>query len=325
MIRDTAQAAFLIFLAEMGDKTQLLAMAFALRFSISQVLGGVAAGAFFNHGLAVILGSCLAQHISLQIIRPLSAVLFLAFGLWGLFFQTARDERKKPLRGNPVLVVAIAFFIGELGDKTQLTAIVLASGASHAGAVLAGTVLGMVLTSLVGILIGIKLGERIPVFTLRLLSSGVFIGFGLFQLIQAVPMGLKAEWVRPAGAAVLFLLLILLFFFSFGQRGKERTALKEAAGTLQALDSLLEELCLNGKSCRGSRCPLGYCKSLIKAALAGERNTGRLGIFEPYCRSSQCFDQKKVEYALALIETLDLEAGLYRELKANLEKLNTMS
>ena len=74
------KASLLIFLAELGDKTQILAMAFALQYSVRQVLLGVALGAFLNHGLAVIVGSYLAHLIPLSTIRLASALMFLGFG-----------------------------------------------------------------------------------------------------------------------------------------------------------------------------------------------------------------------------------------------------
>ncbi len=213
MFHEMVKAACLIFLAEMGDKTQLLAMAFALRFSIGQVLVGVALGAFLNHGLAVMIGAYLGAALPLEVIKLGSAVLFLCFGVWTLFSRTGPEEEEKRMRGNPVLVVALAFFHWRTGgDKTQLTAIALASGSQHAWAVLSGTVLGMVLTSLVGIIVGgAKLGERIPEFALRLISGGVFIGFGLFHLEQSVQSGLID--VGRAGLILVIPLFMLLFFY----------------------------------------------------------------------------------------------------------------
>ena len=152
MVREYVQAALLIFAAEMGDKTQLLAMAFALQFTIGQVLGGVALGSLLNHGLAVALGAYVSHVVPLELIRLIAACGFLAFGLWTLANGGEEDSIHTPSQGHPVLVVALAFFIGELGDKTQLSAIALSSNAVYHWAILAGTVTGMILTSLVGIL-----------------------------------------------------------------------------------------------------------------------------------------------------------------------------
>ncbi|HHY15971.1 MAG TPA: TMEM165/GDT1 family protein [Firmicutes bacterium] len=321
MFHEMVKAACLIFLAEMGDKTQLLAMAFALRFSIGQVLVGVALGAFLNHGLAVMIGAYLGAALPLEVIKLGSAVLFLCFGVWTLFSRTGPEEEEKRMRGNPVLVVALAFFIGELGDKTQLTAIALASGSQHAWAVLSGTVLGMVLTSLVGIIVGAKLGERIPEFALRLISGGVFIGFGLFHLEQSVQSGLID--VGRAGLILVIPLFMLLFFIIPPLRLPRRTTnLKEAARRLHALERALDDLCLAETRCRGKHCPVGYCRQLVKEALADNMNgRARFQIVEPYLKNEQHFDPAKVEQVWAMLENLDPGDALYPELRANLEKI----
>lgn len=187
MLTELTKASLLIFLAELGDKTQILAMAFALQYSVFQVLTGVALGSFLNHGLAVIIGSYLSNLIPISALRLGSALLFLAFGFWSLWSEEEHLNSDRKALGSPIVVVALAFFLGELGDKTQLTAIALASNAAFPAAVLAGTVLGMVLTSLGGIYVGTKLGDKIPELALKLISSFVFIGFGIFHLAQTVP------------------------------------------------------------------------------------------------------------------------------------------
>ncbi len=316
------KAACLIFLAELGDKTQLLAMAFALRFSIGEVLTGVALGAFLNHGLAVLIGSYLGSALPLEVIKLGSAVLFLSFGVWSLFSRPGPEDQEKRTWGNPVLVVALAFFIGELGDKTQLTAIALASGSQYAWAVLAGTVLGMVLTSFMGIIVGAKLGERIPEFALKLISGGVFIGFGFFHLAQSVLSGLIT--VGQAGLILIvpLLLLLLLTIPSVRRPQKKATQFKDTARRLHALERALDDLCLSEERCRGRHCPVGYCRQLVKGSLAGNTNgRGRFQVIEPYLKKEQSFDPLKVERVLALLEKLDPDDAIYPELKENLEKL----
>ena len=322
MFYETIKAAALIFLAEMGDKTQLLAMAFALRYSVKQVLLGVAAGSFLNHGLAVLIGYYLGSALPLGLIKLGSAALFLCFSVWGLFAQSTSDEEDRSFNGSPILAVALAFFLGELGDKTQLTAVALASSAQSAGAVLLGTVTGMVLTSLVGIAVGVRLGERIPEFALKLISSGVFIAFGFFHLIQAVLSGL----INPAQAGLVLLaplvLLLILLLPPLRQSRSEATDLKGVARRLKVLDQALNELCLAEERCRGKRCPVGYCKKIVKETLAGNNNGQKpIQLIEPYLRKGQCFDEQKVARVWSLLETLDPDSALYQELKSNLEKL----
>lgn len=326
MIQEVVKACLLIFLAELGDKTQILAMAFALQFSVRQVLFGVGLGAFLNHGLAVLVGAYLAHVIPLETIRFGSALLFLGFGFWSLMDEDGLDHGGTKSSGNPILVVALAFFLGELGDKTQLTAIALASSAQFPWAVLAGTVLGMVLTSFMGIVVGRKLGERIPEFTLKLISGGVFIGFGVLYLAQTVP----ARFLTTQNV-VLFLVTLIALILSIiipplRRRASGSSApgqLKQVASTLHALDRALQDICLGEEHCRGRNCPVGYCQSLVRQALNGAENSphGRLKVLQPYVKKEQVFDRKKVKRALALLEQGDLDSVIYGELKANLEKL----
>lgn len=322
MLNELGKASLLIFLAEIGDKTQILAMAFALQYSVSQVLLGVAAGAFLNHGLAVLIGAYLANVIPLEAIRLSSALLFLAFGLWTLWSEEEHLNGSHKALGSPILVVALAFFLGELGDKTQLTAIALASSSAFPAAVLAGTVLGMVLTSLGGIYVGTKLGDRIPELALKLISSFVFIGFGVFHLIQTVPQRYvtpvnAAVFALVLGAAVLWRVVPLWRAQAAGSRSGE---LQRTARQLQAFDRLLSEICLGDANCRAERCPVGYCKQLVRAELNGT-GKGHRPVVQPYIRQGQKFDRRKLEQALALLETSGFSPDLYAELKTNLEKL----
>jgi len=329
MINEIAKATGLIFVAELGDKTQILAMAFALQFTVGQVLTGVALGSFLNHGLAVIIGAYLAHIIPLSAIRLASALLFLGFGLWTLRSKDDDDHDTNRSLNSPVMVVALAFFLGELGDKTQLTAIALASNATFPWAILVGTVLGMVLTSLAAILVGSKLGERIPDFSLKLISSAVFIGFGIFHLSQTVPARFITIpnvilFVGALAAVVLSLLMPLL---------RERrnlpskpSALKEVAAHLHALDKALEDICLHDKNCRKEHCPVGYCRQLIKEELYGSgtnrlQGNRRFPVRKPYVKRDQVFDVGKVDEVLRLLAKAQLDPAVYRELKENVEKL----
>lgn len=329
MLYEIGKAAALIFIAELGDKTQILAMTFALQYAVGQVLTGVALGAFFNHGLAVIIGAYLAHIIPLSTIRLGSALLFLVFGLWTLRSTDDDGHGAKKISASPVLVVALAFFIGELGDKTQLTAIALASHAAFPWAILIGTVLGMVLTSLAAILVGSRLGERIPDLALKLISSAVFIGFGLFHLAQTVPVRFLTISnailvLGPLTALVMYLVIPLLRERRQGQAPSG--AFKDAAGHLRALDQALNELCLHEKVCRNEHCPVGYCKRLIKEELyVGTSNRSlnhrRFRVRKPYVKKDQVFDVSKVEGVLRLLEKTHLDPATYKELKENVEKL----
>ena len=198
MFAEYFQALTLIFIAEMGDKTQILSMAFATKFKIRQILIGVALGAALNHGLAIAFGTLLSRYVPLELLQLLAGGLFIFFAFWSLQAQEAEEEDVKSAYG-PVLTVALAFFLGELGDKTQLTALTLSAGARSPLLILAGTVSGMVLTSLIGILVGIKLGDKIKELHLKIGAFSVFMFFGL-QKIFTSP--LTGSWCGGTMTAV---------------------------------------------------------------------------------------------------------------------------
>src|SRR5690606_22932798 len=147
-------------MAEMGDKTQILAMAFATQYQVKKVLMGVFLGSLLNHGIAVALGSYLSSVIPINTIQIIAGISFVGFALWTLK-NDDDDEEEGDSKGKfgPVFTVAMAFFIGELGDKTQLTAITLSVDASYPVFILLGTVSGMILTSSLGIYVGSKIGN----------------------------------------------------------------------------------------------------------------------------------------------------------------------
>ena len=174
MLQEFIKSLFLIFMAEMGDKTQILAMAFATQFKIPEVLLGVFIGSLLNHGIAVGVGACISTIIPIRTIQIIAGVLFIGFALWTLA-EEEEEENHKRKKFGPVITVAIAFFIGELGDKTQLAAITLSSTANFPIFVLMGTVTGMVFTSTLGIFVGSKIGCKVSKLTMKIISSAVFM------------------------------------------------------------------------------------------------------------------------------------------------------
>lgn len=312
MLKEFVQAALLIFAAEMGDKTQLLAMAFALQFSIGQVLGGVALGSLLNHGLAVALGAYVSHILPLELVRLIAACGFLVFGLWTLANGREEEELQTTAQGHPLLVVAVAFFLGELGDKTQLSAIALSSKAVYHGAVLAGTVTGMVLTSLVGILVGIKLGERVPEATLKLLSGFVFIGFGVLGLWRDLPRDFITVPNAVLFVAALALIILILLVppvwreraaRAQGEYSQMQLVARELRLHLAEIEAAVDEICLGEKSCgkcRGKDCPVGYCRDLVRQALKDHLAVDIRGL-TPRARPNQQFDESKIRHALALV------------------------
>ena len=174
-----------VVLAEMGDKTQLLAMAFACRFRWQTVMWGVLAATILNHLFAVLVGSYLTAFIPLSYIQIGAAISFIAFGVWTIRGDELGDEAEKD-KFNPFWTVAIAFFIAEMGDKTQFATVAL--GAQFQGALVAvvlGTTLGMMLANVPAVIIGEKLAKRLPLNLIRWIAAGVFIATGVVTMLGA--------------------------------------------------------------------------------------------------------------------------------------------
>ena len=183
-----AFAASFIFvvLAEMGDKTQLLAMAFAAKYKAYQVLLAVFIATLLNHALAVMAGRFLTTIIPLDVISFIAALSFVIFGLWTIRGDKLEGGSKKASKFGPVLTVAIAFFLAEMGDKTQLATISLAVEYSSMLNVIMGTTLGMVTADAIGIILGIVMRKHIPEKSIRWVSASIFVLFGLTGICKVL-------------------------------------------------------------------------------------------------------------------------------------------
>ncbi|MHB9098569.1 MAG: TMEM165/GDT1 family protein [Syntrophales bacterium] len=175
-----------IVLAEMGDKTQLLAMAFATRYKASTVLWGVFAATICNHFFAVLAGNYLTSIVPIHYVQIAAAVSFILFGLWTVRGDELEGEDRR-FNFNPFWTVAIAFFIAEMGDKTQLATVTLAAKYQSVIPVLTGTTIGMLIADAIGIVIGIVLGKRIPERLVKWIATCIFIFFGVYGLYEYLP------------------------------------------------------------------------------------------------------------------------------------------
>lgn len=184
----------MVTIAEMGDKTQLLAMAFATRFKAREVLTGVFIATIFNHALAVALGEFLTTKIPISSIQIAASISFIGFGLWTLRGDKLQGEDKKKTRFGPIGTVGIAFFIAELGDKTQLATIALAAKYQNPVYILMGTTIGMLVADALGIRLGVLMGKKIPEKVVKAVSAGIFILFGIVGLYSNVPETYLNTW-----------------------------------------------------------------------------------------------------------------------------------
>lgn len=174
-----------VVLAEMGDKTQLLAMAFAARFRWQIVMWGVFAATVANHFFAVLVGNYLTSFIPLSYIKIGAAISFIIFGLWTIRGDRLDGEDQR-FHFSPFWTVAVAFFIAEMGDKTQLATVALAADFNAVVPVWAGTTAGMMIADALGIIVGIVLQKRIPERQIKWFAAIVFIAFGIWGLYDPV-------------------------------------------------------------------------------------------------------------------------------------------
>lgn len=175
-----------VVLAEMGDKTQLLAIAFATKYPWKTVMAAVAVATAANHLLAVIVGQWLTNYIPMDWIHIAASVAFIIFGLWTIRGDTITDDDHKSRYASAFWTVAVAFFIAEMGDKTQLATITLAAQFHTILPVWCGTLCGMIIADGLGIIVGIVLGKRIPERTVKWTAAVIFILCGLWGLYETL-------------------------------------------------------------------------------------------------------------------------------------------
>ena len=169
----------------MGDKTQLVALAFATRFRAGVVLAGVLAATLVIHLGSVAIGEAAGQALPRFWIDLLAGAAFIVFGLWTLRGDELDGGEKAPGRFGPFLTVATTFFLAELGDKTMLATVTIASQQKSFVGVWLGSTVGMVLADGLAIVVGQVMGRRLPHRLIRYTAASIFVASGLFTLVQA--------------------------------------------------------------------------------------------------------------------------------------------
>jgi len=207
-------ALILISIGELADKSQLLALILATRYKAWQVIVGIFIATFVVHFFTTLAGQLLGAAIPTNVIPWLTGVLFIGFGIWSLRGDTVEeDEADKGGTYGPIIATAIAFFLAELGDKTQIMTLAIAvdpgtavltflkgagptvqgwlavlgsptgvSGTARFWAVTMGSTVGMVLADAIAIGVGRLLGKQVPELLMRRISGTIFIAFGLLSI-----------------------------------------------------------------------------------------------------------------------------------------------
>ena len=174
-----------VAVAEMGDKTQLLALLLAARYGRPwPIIAGMAAATLANHALAGALGMWLASAIDANLLRWALALSFLAMAGWMLWPDRLDDTGQLKSRFGPFLVTLATFFLAEIGDKTQLATVALAARFEQPVAVVMGSTLGLMVADLPAVFAGRELLRRMPLKATRLCAAGLFglLGIATFLL-----------------------------------------------------------------------------------------------------------------------------------------------
>jgi putative Ca2+/H+ antiporter (TMEM165/GDT1 family) len=180
-----------IFVAELGDKSQLMALTFAARYPAIPILIGITIATATVHAASVLLGAVVAVTLPTDVINIVAGIAFFAFAAWTLRGDSLDDdEAKKAERAtrstrSAVIAASGAFFLAELGDKTMLATITLAT-TENLWMVWLGSTVGMVAADALAILVGRLLGTRLPERAVAIGASVMFVLFGLALVLEGL-------------------------------------------------------------------------------------------------------------------------------------------
>jgi len=175
-----------VALAEIGDKTQLLALLLATRFRAPlPIVLGIFVATIANHAFAGAVGNWLVTLLGPGTLRWILGLSFLAMAAWALIPDSPPDENAGPPRYGVFLTTVIAFFLVEMGDKTQIATVALAAQFHSLVWVVVGTTLGMMLANVPVVYLGDALIKRVSLKTVRIVASLTFAALGIYALFFA--------------------------------------------------------------------------------------------------------------------------------------------
>lgn len=176
-----------VALAEIGDKTQLLAFILAARFKKPfPIIAGILAATIINHGLAGALGAWITSTVSPEVLRWVLGASFLGMAAWTLIPDKIEDEETQIASKLGVFgATFITFFLAEMGDKTQIATIAMAAHYANPWLVVVGTTLGMLIADVPAVFVGDKMADKIPMKLVHSVAAGVFAVLGVATLLGA--------------------------------------------------------------------------------------------------------------------------------------------
>lgn len=175
-----------VALAEMGDKTQLLAFVLAARFKKPvPIIFGILCATLVNHGLAGALGAWITHLLSPDVLRWILGLSFIGMAIWTLIPDEIEEEETQVAQQMGVFgATLITFFLAEMGDKTQLATVALAAHYATPVLVIAGTTLGMLIADVPAVFVGNRFAEKIPMQLVHRIAAALFATMGVLTLLR---------------------------------------------------------------------------------------------------------------------------------------------
>ena len=176
-----------VALAEIGDKTQLLAFILAARFKKPlPIIIGILAATVINHGLAGALGAWITSSISPEVLRWVLGASFIGMAIWTMIPDKIEEEETQVAQRFGIFgATFITFFLAEMGDKTQIATVAMAAHYSAPLMVVIGTTLGMLIADVPAVIAGDKLANKIPMKLVHSIAAAVFAALGIATLMGA--------------------------------------------------------------------------------------------------------------------------------------------
>lgn len=180
-------SAGVVALAEIGDKTQLLAFILAARFKKPlPIIAGILCATLVNHGLAGALGAWITSVLSPQVLRWVLGLSFVGMAVWTMIPDKIEEEETRVAKRVGVFTATVVtFFLAEMGDKTQIATVAMAAHFQQPLLVVAGTTIGMLVADVPAVFIGDRLAAKIPMKLVHSIAAAIFAALGLATLFGA--------------------------------------------------------------------------------------------------------------------------------------------
>ena len=176
----------IVALAEIGDKTQLLSFILAAKFRKPwPICFGILVATLFNHALAGVVGAWITSILGPETLRWILGISFIAMAGWMLIPDKFDESDAKFPKAGVFVTTLIAFFLAEMGDKTQIATVALAAQYQTVVPVVLGTTLGMMIANVPAVILGDRIADRMPVTIVHRVAAGIFLVLGIATLLGA--------------------------------------------------------------------------------------------------------------------------------------------